>query len=186
MPAFYTAGTFPIFPMLPMNVSTRARRSWAMMMLVAATLAACGDATAPLPAEGAPDELAFDVTALEGGTSTRVQLEGAAVVVTRTQWTHEKGLRTQRVRAVPAAEDWTAFWAAVEQAGVRQWTGDYFAEGMADGVGWSLRLAGGGQVLESHGTNAYPDREGREHHIHQTADFRAFLDALGTLTGSEF
>lgn len=157
-----------------------------MMMLCGATLAGCGDATAPLPAEGAPEELVYHMSALEGGTSTRVQLEGAAVVVTHSQWTHEKGLRTQRVRAVPTAGDWVAFWAAVEQAGVRQWTGDYVAEGVQDGAGWSLRLVGGGQVLESHGTNAYPDRAGREHHIHQTADFRVFLDALGTLTGAQF
>lgn len=180
------AGTLPTLPMLRMNsLPTRARRSWAMMMLFAAALAGCGDATAPLPVEGAPDELAYSVNGAESGTSTSVQLEGAAVVVTRSQWTHEKGLRTERVRAVPTAADWTAFWAAVERAGVRQWTGDYEAEGVRDGASWSLRLTGGGQVLESHGVNAYPDREGNEHHMHQTADFRVFLDALGALAGTE-
>lgn len=168
----------------PPPVSRFRRAGLAAIALFA--LAACGDATAPLPAAGAPDELAFNVSAAEAWSSTNVRLDGAAVVVTHSRESHEQGMHTQRVRAVPSARDWEAFWAAVDDAGVHRWTGEYVAEGYVDGVGWSLRLARGGVVAESHGTNAYPDRAGREHEIHVTADFRAFLDALGTLTGWEF
>ena len=142
--------------------------------------AACSESTAPVPAANAPRELAYHGSALEGGGSTSVRMEGGAVVVT-----YSDGTRTRRVRAVPTAAEWDAFWAAVEQAGVRQWTGDYNAEGFADGFGWSLRLAGNGVEVDAHGTNAYPDRDGREHEIHRTPDFSAFLGALGALTGWE-
>lgn len=164
---------------------SRSRRA-ALAAIAALALSACGEATAPLPAEGAPDELAFNVSAAEAWSSTNVQLDGAAVVVTHVRRSQEEGVRTQRVRVVPSAQDWEAFWAAVDDAGVRRWTGQYVAEGYVDGVGWSLRLARGGVVTESHGVNAYPDRDGREHEIFVTADFRAFLDALGTLTRWEF
>ena len=169
---------------MPFSAITRTRL--VAIAFAALALAACGEATVPQPAHNAPQELAFTVTALEGGTSTAVQMEGAAVVVTHTRWSHEEGLRTRRVRTVPTARDWTAFWAVVDAAGVQRWTGDYQAEGFRDGAGWSLRLAGNGVSIDSHGTNAWPDRDGLEHHLVVTADFRAFQDALGALTGWEF
>lgn len=171
---------------MPRPRSAIARARIAVIACAALVFAACGDATAPPPAEGAPDEFAFNVSALEGGTSTSVTLEGATVVVTHLQWRHGGGTRTRRLRTVPSAAGWAAFWATIEQAGVRQWTGDYEAEGFRDGSVWSLRLARNGEVIESHGANAYPDGEGREHHLVHTPEFSALLNALEALTGWEF
>jgi hypothetical protein len=153
----------------------------AAITCAALLISACGDTTAPVPAANAPRELAYDMNALEGAGSTSERMDVGAVVVT-----NYDGRRTRRVRAVPTAAQWDAFWAAAEQAGVRQWTGDYNAEGFVDGSAWSLRLAGNGVDVSAHGTNAYPDREGREHEIHRPADFTAFLAALSTLTGWDF
>jgi hypothetical protein len=52
-----------------------------------------------------------------------------------------------------------------------------------DGVGWGVRIAAGGRLVESSGSNAYPDRFGREHELGMTEDFRAFLTAVGELVG---
>lgn len=154
------------------------------LVAIALAFAACSDSTAPaVPAQNAAQELSFRVEALEGGSSTIVEMKGAVVEVTRVEGGNG---RTRRVRAAPSAAQWTAFWAAVDAAGVQRWTGDYDAEGFADGVAWSLRLAGNGVSVDSHGTNAWPDRDGVEHHLFVTQDFRAFQDALGALTGWEF
>jgi hypothetical protein len=170
---------------MPRTRPTRPRPRLATFVLAALLAAACGESTAPMQAQNAPRELAFDVTIPEPGEATHVKMDGAAVVVTHFRWRDADGPR-ERVRVVPTAAQWAAFWTAAEAAGVRQWTGDYEAEGVQDGVGWSLRLAGEGVAIDSHGTNAYPDRHGQEHEMQVTADFRAFLDALGTLTGWEF
>ena len=55
---------------------------------------------------------------------------------------------------------------ATERAGVHRWRARYAAEDIVDGVGWSVRIAAGGRVVASSGTNAYPDRFGREHDSH--------------------
>lgn len=163
------------------------RALYAAIACATLTFAACGESTAPpQPAGNAPREFSYSASAPEPGNYTYVTLEGASVVVTHRESRYGQAPRIRTVRVVPTASDWTAFWAAVDAAGVRRWTGDYLAEGYADGLGWSLRLAGNGVTIDTHGTNAYPDREGLEHHLTVTADFRTFLDALETLTGSEF
>jgi hypothetical protein len=155
------------------------------MMVLVALGAGCGDPAAPLPAAGAPDALAFDMSGYGTG-STTVRMDGGAVVVRYAPWDNESTRRPDGVRAVPSAGDWAAFWAAAEQAGVRQWHREYRAEHIVDGLAWSLELAGGGVAIESLGVNAYPDRQGDEHEGIPPADFMAFLEALGTLTGWNF
>jgi hypothetical protein len=169
---------------MPHSAITRAGP--AATIVVALVLAACSDTTVPQPAENAPQDFEYSVSAPEGGVSTWVQMDGGVVVVTHTERTYGQSPRTRRVRTVPTAGEWNAFWAAVDAAGVQRWTGEYEAEGFRDGTGWSLRLAGNGVSVDSHGTNAWPDRDGLEHHLQMTTDFRAFLDALGGLTGWEF
>jgi hypothetical protein len=163
---------------------TKARRAWAMMMVLGAMAAGCGDPAAPLPAEGAPDEFAFNIGGYGTG-STGVRMDGGAVVVTHRPWDSDDG-PPESVRTVPSASDWAAFWAAAEQAGVRRWQREYRADHIVDGLAWSLELAGGGVAIQSVGINAYPDRQGDEHEVFPPADFMAFLDALGTLTGWDF
>jgi hypothetical protein len=143
---------------------------------IAIALAACDDATGPLPTEGTPDDLEFSIYGFGDGEST-VELRGDTVVLRRTR---PAGIDT--VRAVPTADAWRAFWSATERAGVRRWRARYAADAI-DGVGWSLRIGAGARLVESSGSNAYPDRFGREHEFSMTDDFRAFLTAVGQLVG---
>ena len=145
---------------------------------VALALAACDDATGPLPRTGVPDDLEFSIGAFSVGEST-VELRGDTVVLRR--W--RPGAVIDSVRAVPTPDSWRAFWSATERAGVHRWRARYAAEGIVDGVGWSVRIAASGRLVESSGNNAYPDRFGRKHELGMTDDFRAFLTAVGELVG---
>lgn len=157
------------------------RGLWMAILVLAAT--GCGDPTLPLPRDGVPDELAFSFGGF-GITGTSVTLRGDTVVLRQTPWDGLSGGAVDSVRAVPTAEAWAAFWAAAEDAGVSRWRSRYAAEGVIDGAGWSLRLGAGGRVIESQGSNAYPDRRGREHEMDWTPEFRAFVSALGDLVGA--
>ena len=147
------------------------------VLCVALGLATCDDATGPLPMEGAPDDLELSIGGFGVGEST-VELRGDTVVLRRTR----PGAVIDSVIAVPTPDSWRAFWSATERAGVRRWRARYAAEAI-DGVGWSVRIAAGGRLVESSGSNAYPDRFGREHDFSMTDDFRAFLTAVGQLVG---
>lgn len=159
------------------------RRAYAAAVLALA-LAACAETTGPLPRAGVPDDLAFTLSGYGAG-STSVHLLGGTVTVKRFPWNLQPGMQVDSVVVVPTAEAWAEFWTAVDESGVHRWRRTYHAEGVADGAGWGLRLAGGGVVVQTQGSNAYPDRDGREHEMEMTPEFRAFLDALGTLTGWE-
>lgn len=152
---------------------------WILLLCSAALLfAACGDAVAPLPREGAPDELVFSFAGF-GIAVTTWELRGDTVVFRHTPW----GARSvsDSARAVPTAEAWRAFWTAVDEAGVARWRARYAAENVVDGNGWSLRLEAGGVRVESEGSNAYPDRRGRESELEVTDAFRVFRSALQEL-----
>ena len=153
-------------------------RAFTVLVGVALALAACDDATGPLPRTGVPDGLEFSIGGFSVGAST-VELRGDTVVLRR--W--RPGAVNDSVRAVPTPDSWRAFWSATERAGVQRWRARYAAEGIVDGVGWSVRISAGGRLVESSGNNAYPDRFGRKHEIGMTDDFRAFLTAVGELVG---
>ena len=154
----------------------------AAVLGVALTFAACDDATGPLSAAGAPDDLEFSIGGFAVGEST-VELRGDTVVLRRTPWGWTPGEVIEIVRAVPTPDSWRVFWAATARTGVHRWRARYAAEGIVDGVGWGVRIAVGGRVVESSGSNAYPDRLGREHELDMTDDFRAFLTAVSELVG---
>jgi hypothetical protein len=158
------------------------RRAWVAAAFFA--LAACEDATGPLPAEGAPEEMRFSLSGYGSGT-TIVELDDEGVAVTRIPWDATPGVPILPVHVVPSAQDWAEFWEAAERAGVRRWRGEYVAEGVVDGSGWGLRIVADGTVIESHGNNAWPDRQGREHEMEIPDDFSAFVDAAGTLAGQD-
>lgn len=164
-------------------IQSTLRRAW---IAAAITLAftGCSDPTgATLPREGVPDEFEFTVSGFGVG-STTVSVDGDAVLVVRAQW--DPVLAVDSARTVPTQQQWTAFWAAADEAGVGRWREQYFAEGVVDGSGWSLRIVADGRVIDSGGSNAYPDERGREHENEETAAFRNFLDALADLTGEPF
>jgi hypothetical protein len=145
-------------------------------------LVACNDAVAPLPREGAPDALEFSVGGYGGGGS-RVTLQHDTVVMWRVSGAWTQGSPIDTVRIVPDSAAWRAFWSAMNQAGTNQWRSQYTANGIADGLGWDLRLVAGGRQVVSYGSNAYPDRSGGKHEGDMTDEFRAFVGALSDLVG---
>ncbi|MEP6732589.1 MAG: hypothetical protein ABJE10_18235 [bacterium] len=144
-------------------------------------LAACSDATAPLATEGTPDELTFSIGGFGVGTSNMV-LRGDTIVLQRIPWDWPR-VPMDSVRVVPSSEAWRVFWAATERAGVSRWQRHYAAAGFVDGTGWDVHIVVGGRVVESSGSNAYPDGLGHEHQLQTTDDFQAFVVALGDLAG---
>jgi hypothetical protein len=167
---------------LTMLLSAARRACFAALVALAFT--GCDDPTSPLPREGAPDELRFSWGGFGMGGTT-VQLEGDAVVTWTMPWGWMPGTPIDSVRTVPTAAAWAAFWEAAERAGVSRWRERYLAEGVVDGTGYSLRIVADGRVLESAGSNAYPDRFGREHEMDMPESFSEFMDALGVLAGRD-
>jgi hypothetical protein len=157
-------------------------RHFAVAALLPLAVAGCDGITASLPEQGPPEELEFS-TAGFGGTSARVTLRGDTVMLTRAPWERGPGTVADTVRAVPDAAAWRQFWRAAENSGVERWKRRYMAENIADGVGWGLRIVVDGETIESGGSNAFPDRDGREHENRETPEYRAFVDALGALVG---
>lgn len=170
---------------LPRTRSRAARARLTVIVSIAFAFAGCTDPVGPLPREGAPDELRFSVGGFGMGT-TIVELDDEGVAVTRIPWNLEPGVTIVPVHVVPSAEAWSDFWTAAERAGVRRWRDKYVAEGVVDGAGWSLRIRSGDVLIDSFGSNAWPDSRGREHERDVTADFQAFLEAVGTLAGQDF
>lgn len=165
--------------------SRAARARFAAIVCIAFAFAGCTDPMGPLPREGAPDELRFSIGGFGTGT-TIVELDDEGLAVTRIPWDREPGVTIVPVRVVPSAQAWSDFWAAAEKAGVRRWRAQYVAEGVVDGAGWSLSIRSGDVVIDSSGSNAWPDSRGREHERDIPADFLAFLEAVGTLAGQDF
>lgn len=160
-------------------------RRWHFSLLSCATLslASCAEIIAPQPlrVEGRPDGLEFALGGFGAATST-VSLRSDTIVAWRRAFDGQPGAPVDSVKTVPTAEEWRTFWDAAERAGVHRWHSRYVAEGVVDGSGWSLRIVAGGRVLQSMGSNAYPDRLGGEHRLEVTEDFQLFLSALSTMT----
>lgn len=177
----------------PLNVirPTGIRRGWilrtsiaAVLSVVALAMAGCEEAVAPLPREGVPDVLRFSMAGYGMGSSG-VELRGDTVVYRRVPWDGDEPTTVDSVRVVPTAEAWRAFWDAVDEAGVRRWRLRYLSEAV-DGVGWMLSLEAEGRRVLSSGSNAFPDRQGRQIVDGPTPDFDAFADAVGALVGRDF
>ena len=161
----------------PHGLRRPARRAAALLCLA---LASCSDPAGPLAREGPPAELEFRVSRWPLG-SDAVRLSHDTVVTVRTAWDAPGPASMDTVRAVPTAEQWRAFWAAADRAGVSQWRREYVTEGIMDGVGWELRLSANGRTVHSSGSNAFPDRRGREHQG-TTTEFESFVAALEALS----
>ncbi|HYD52186.1 MAG TPA: hypothetical protein VEA99_06150 [Gemmatimonadaceae bacterium] len=152
----------------------------AIRLLLLALAASCGDSVAPLPGSGPPDALEFSYGGY-GTASVSLQRDGGTIVYTRTEW----GGRApaQVIGSIPSDEQWRAFWRSLDEAGVTRWRREYMAEGIADGMGWHLRIRVNGRTIESQGSNAYPDRQGREHEGDTTAEWNAMANAMLGLVG---
>jgi len=164
------------------SLSRHTLRPAAVLLSFSLTLVACNDAIAPLPQEGAPTALEFSIGGYGGGGS-RVTLVNDTVVMWRVSPAWTPGTPIDTVRVVPDSAAWRAFWSATRLAGTSQWRSQYNADGIADGLGWDLRLAASGRQIVSYGSNAYPDRSGQKHEGDVTDDFRIFVAALSDLVG---
>lgn len=154
-------------------------RAW-MTAAAAIVLAGCGDMLISLPGEGPPQAMNFALA--EAGADRRtVEVRGDTVVMRRTR-ANDASAVLDSARTVPSAAQWRAFWSAAERAGVRRWARRYADADMVSGTGWGLRIIHDGYSLESDGSNAYPDRDGREHDD-VTEDFMGFVQAVGDLVG---
>ena len=154
--------------------------------VLALAVVACAESIAPLPDAGRPEALEFSMGGYFGA-STRVVLVGDTVVYTRSQpWESPVPSPIDSIRIVPSAESWQAFWSAMDRSGVNRWRGHYLAEQIADGLGWELTLRTGGRTIRSSGTNAYPDRLGREHEGESTREWNGAVDAILTLVGKSY
>lgn len=161
---------------------SRMCRSAAVFLSVALTLIACTDAVAPLPQAGAPDVLEFSIGGYGAGGGA-VLLRGDTVIMWRTSPVWTPNMVIDSVRVVPTPDAWHAFWSATKEAGVNQWRTQYNASGIVDGLGWNARIVAGGRRITSFGSNAYPDRFGRQHEGEITDEFRLFVTALSDLVG---
>lgn len=157
-------------------------RHFAVAALLPLAIAGCDGITASLPEQGAPRDLQFYTSGF-GGTSATLTLRGDTVMLTRAPWAFTTGSVVDTIRTVPDAAAWRQFWRAAESSGVERWKRVYRAENIADGVGWGLRIVARGETIESAGSNAFPDRQGREHENRETPEYRAFVDALSALVG---
>lgn len=156
----------------------RSRAGFAALVLAAA----CIDTTSPLQHEGRPTVLEFSIGGF-GAPSRQIELRGDTIVARRRPFIWVPNGPTDSVRVVPTAEQWRAFWAAADEAGLQRWHTDYNAENIVDGEGWTIRIASVGREINSSGSNAYPDRNGREHEAQPTAEWNAFKTALNVLAG---
>lgn len=146
--------------------------------------AACGDATAPLPTEGAPRELAFEW----GGfalVSYTVRLAGDTIIATSASdalWPPPP--RVDVARRVPSADEWRAFWSAVADAGVRRWAGACSDASVVDGAGFSFTLAWSDARRTGVYSNAYPTRAGTCRG--STDEAKTFTAAVYKIAGIRF
>ena len=161
------------------NLISRGRAGLLATLVLAAS---CVDITAPLQREGRPIALEFSI----GGffaASRQLELRGDTVVERRHQAGWLPGGQVDSVRVVPSADAWRVFWDAANEAGVQKWRPEYNAEQVLDGEGWSIRVVGSGREINSWGSNAYPDRNGREHELDRPDEFQRFINALNALVG---
>jgi hypothetical protein len=151
----------------------------ATSLLVVIFAGACDSPFAPLP-DGPPEQFEFSIGGF-GVASNRWKLSGDTILAIQSSWDSPSA---DTVRHRPSAAEWSRFWRSVNEAGVRRWRSRYMAEGVIDGEGWALRIAGGSLHVDSNGSNAYPDHLGFEHELDRPAAFEAFVRAVRELGGA--
>lgn len=155
----------------------------ALPVAVAAAVGCSRTPTAPaFPADAPPSVFRLSVYGFGFG-SHDVTLKGDTLVVVRTFMAPDS-VRTSWV--VPERAEWSAFWRAADAAGVRAWPRQCAANDIVDGGGFTLEIDYPGGRIASTGSNAYPRRDGRCISGGTTADYQAFLDAVGALIGQSY
>ena len=82
----------------------------------------------------------------------------------------------------PSAQEWEAFWAAMDQIGVWEWQRVYDDGQTLDGCQWELDLSNGEQSVKCFGSNQFPGGDDRE----AAKPFQSFLAAVGALVQRPF
>jgi len=147
--------------------------------LIVLVLASCEAVLEPLP-DGRPDVFEFN-TAGFAVSSNAWTLHGDTVVYQIVSPDSPPKITVKR--CVPSLDNWTQFWASLDQAGVRRWKQEYVAEGIVDGGGWYLKISSGTFNLTSQGSNKYPDRNG-EGHLETTSEFQTVRSAFQELAAN--
>lgn len=82
----------------------------------------------------------------------------------------------------PSAQEWEAFWAAMEQIGVWRWQHVYDDGQTLDGCQWKIDLRNGEQSVKCFGSNKFPGSDDRE----TAKPFQSFLAAVSALVQRPF
>lgn len=116
-----------------------------------------------------PRAFAFSLTRF-AGHCCQIELHGDGLSVRQGDGYLEAA---EGERIVPRPEQWQAFLAELEQAGVRQWRRRYRNLDICDGTQWQLRLQTAGLNLRLSGDNDFPP----------DAQWQLCLAALSRLVG---
>ena len=92
--------------------------------------------------------------------------------------------KKQRVEITPTAEQWTRFWAKMDEVGVWCWQKRYDNPPVMDGAVWNLKMEHGTNKVRCSGSNAYPgDKGANVPSISPTQMFLKYQEAVEALIG---
>lgn len=160
---------------------TRIRVRIPALTLVVASLAACGNPTAPIRLAEAPDEFTFSSGGFFAERHT-YEVRGDTIVFRRSLPFQTPPVRVDSLRRIPSPDEWRRFWTAAEVAGVHRWKAEYRQPGVFDGEGFTLHLRAAGRTINTSGSNAYPDRRGVQR-FETPVEFTGFVAAMDALIG---
>jgi len=86
------------------------------------------------------------------------------------------------VTLTPPPEAWRYFWRVCNRAGIWEWRDSYNGVTSLEGTDWHIKIAFGGDYIQSCGDNAYPMDEDYPECEGYTLPFRKFLRGLFDLT----
>jgi hypothetical protein len=143
-----------------------------------------------------PDRLRIEIGG-HFGPSFSVDLQDASVTYTQAKRrqkdpfqlgsSEEWETKTEQIRPTP--ERWAAFRAALDELNVWSWHAKYGDPEVCDGTGWSAKIVYSDKAVSSHGSNCFPDQNGKPISIvNWTKDdtFEQFCRAVSLLIGRAF
>ena len=116
------------------------------------------------------------------GPSYRLELHDGSLTYT----TLRGGQTITKHTIAPSAAQWREFCQALDGFKVWQWRAEYANGQIRDGTQWSLDIAYADHAIKSHGSNSYPDANGRPSGKPDfTTAFQGYLDAIEKLIGGK-
>ena len=116
------------------------------------------------------------------GQSYRLELHGGSLAYT----TLRGGQTITKDTVTPSAAQWREFREALDGLKVWQWRAEYANGQIRDGTQWSLDIAYADHAIKSHGSNNYPESNGKPSGKPDPATaFKGYLDAIEKLIGGK-